>query len=128
MILAGIDVPERTPSTRSLLPFRAESGTCRGFPVTTLFYTAEAAFPDRSLRKVEMTQSAETPIGVAILALMRMYFDLESTIDGVAKDREELQIRVGQLEAQLRGDKLSERGKNSRDLGLVRKKERENGG
>ena len=116
------------PMPRRLLPFRCEAGSARGYPIETLFYEDDTAFPDQSIRRVMMQQAGDTPIGRAIIAMMKMYFDLEGMVDGIVKDREELTIEVGKLRAQLANQRMAERGERTRAAGMEKKKEREGNG
>lgn len=119
-------------ATKTLLPFRAERRLFREkYPEIVLHYRAVApggVMQDMKLHvgppEDEPGAYYRDPLGVNILRLMKLYYDLEAQLEGLVKERDQareelqglraamhdMQSRVNRAEGQMRARKEAGKG------------------
>lgn len=93
------------PTAKAILPFKEY----RNQATNEIELSCEGFHDDRRPYVVTLTVGNPEqpvawqcyPIGCNIHKLMRMFYDLEAQIDGVAAERDELMMRVNELEPEL---------------------------
>ena len=94
-----VESHDERPRPLKALPFRATKGLRQDIVIEYDAYT-----PDKR-HKLPMSLVVEkddvTTIGPSILELMRLYRELESTVDGLKAERDQLLTRQRELEGEL---------------------------
>ena len=97
------------PAVRSQLPFRLSSETRNGKQVVVIEFTGELPDGRPASYRLEvqepenrLIERVSHPLPYRVLELMRTYWELESTVDGLMKERDELAVKVSLLEGQIK--------------------------
>lgn len=92
------EVTEERPNSKTMLPFRALRNG-----LNQVYIECDAVLDNgqRIPFRLQTDDTKYNPVGHEVLSLMRLYWDLEASVDSISKEKQDLLAQVHTLTGQL---------------------------